>query len=177
MPTTQCTQVAFRFHPDLPIEVRPDTRTAVWCKLTQLLPAAAVSCVPRLFLHQVYLDRGLATLFVELCREVAQLAERQGIALEDFRGFAVKTVCTLPFEDAVESVIARGRAMAEQGITQVKVSTLQDLERGKPTEADQVIGYVVRLAAEQGVAVPKVELLYRIIRGVEAAQLASRPTT
>ncbi|MBI3086979.1 MAG: 2-dehydropantoate 2-reductase [candidate division NC10 bacterium] len=161
---------------DLPIEVRPDIRTVIWCKLNQMTAGAAVSCVTRLFLHQVYLDRGLATLFVELCREVAQLAERQGIPLEDFRGFGMKTVCSLPFADAVESVMARGRAMVEQGITQVKVSTLQDLERGKPTEADQVIGYVVRLAADLGVPVPTVELLYRIIRGVEAAQLASRPT-
>lgn len=161
---------------DLPIEVRSDIRTVIWCKLNQMVPAAALSCVTRLFLHQVYLDRGLATLFVELSREVAQLAERQGIPLEDVRGFAVKTVCTLPFEEAVESVIARGRAMVEQGITQVKVSTLQDLERSKPTEADEVIGYVVGLAAELGMAVPKVEILYRIIRGVEAAQLASRPT-
>ena len=54
-------------------------------------------------------------------------------------------------------------------MTQVKISTLQDLERGKRTEAEHVIGYVVDLAAANGVAVPKLALLYRIIRGVEAA--------
>lgn len=159
----------------LPIEVCPDIRSATWCKLNQMVPAAALSCVTRLFLHQIYLDRGLARLFVELSREVAQIAERQGIALADFRGLAVKTVCTLPFEDAVESVVARGRAMLDQGMTQVKISTLQDLERGKPTEVDQVIGHVVRLAAELGVAVPKIALLFRIIRGMEVAQKPSHP--
>jgi 2-dehydropantoate 2-reductase len=158
---------------ELPIEVRPDIRTAIWCKLNQMAPAASLSCVTRLYLHQIYQDPGLAAVFVELAREIAQVAERLQIPLGDFRGFAVKTVCTLPFQEAVESVIARGRGMQEQGMTTVRISTLQDLERGKPTEADQVIGHVVRLAAQLGVTVPKLELLYRIILGVEATQRKS----
>ena len=100
----------------LPVEVHSNIRSATWCKLNQMVPAAALSCVTRLSLHQIYLDRGLATLFVELSREVAQIAERMRIPLENFRGFAVKTVCSLPFEEAVESVMARGRAMLEQGV-------------------------------------------------------------
>jgi len=159
----------------LPVEVHSNIRSATWCKLNQMVPAATLSCLTRLSLHQIYLDRGLATLFVELCREVAQIAEKLGIPLEDFRGFAVKTVCSLPIDEAVESVIARGRAMLEQGMTQVKISTFQDLERGKRTEADQVIGYVVHLAATLGLAVPKVELLYRVIQGIERAQQAHNP--
>jgi 2-dehydropantoate 2-reductase len=155
---------------DLPIEVRADIRSATWCKLNQMVPASALSCVSRLYLHQIYLDRGLATLFVELSREVARIAQRLRIPLEDFRGFAVKTVCSLPFDQAVESVIARGRAMVEQGMTQVKISTLQDLERGKRTEVEHIVGHVVRLAAELGLALPKVELLYRVIQAAESAQ-------
>jgi 2-dehydropantoate 2-reductase len=53
---------------DLPIEVRPDIRTAIWCKLNQMVPASALSCVTRLYIHQLYADRELATLFVELSR-------------------------------------------------------------------------------------------------------------
>jgi 2-dehydropantoate 2-reductase len=159
----------------LPVEVHSNIRSATWCKLNQMVPAAALSCVTRLPLHQIYLNRGLATLFVELSREVAQIAERMRIPLEDFRGFAVKTVCSLPLDAAVESVIARGRAMVEQGMTQVKISTLQDLERGKVTEADHTIGHVVRLAAKLGLAVPKVEVLYRLIQGIERAQQAAGP--
>ena len=160
----------------LPVEVRSDIRTAIWCKLNQMVPAAVLSCVTRLYIHQLYLDRGLATLFVELSREVAQLAECLKIPLDDFRGFEVKTVCTRPVEEAVASVMRRGKIMQERGMTGVKISTLQDLERGKRTEAEQVVGYVVRLAEEHGVAVPKLQLLYRILRGVEEAQrVASVP--
>ncbi len=159
----------------LRIEVRPDIRTAIWCKLNQMVPAAALSCVTRLHMHQIYLDRDLATLFVQMSREVAQVAERLGIPLADFRGFEVETVCTRPLEEAVESIIRRGQVMRERGMTGVKISTLQDLERGRRTEADQTIGYVVRLAKERGLVLPTVELLYRIIRGIEAAQPAGAP--
>jgi ketopantoate reductase len=58
-------------------------------------------------------------------------------------------------------------------LTQVKVSTLQDLERGRHTEADQTIGYVVRLARDLRVGLPTVELLYRVIQGIERGQRAS----
>jgi 2-dehydropantoate 2-reductase len=159
----------------LRIEVRDDIRSAIWCKLNQMVPAAAVSCVTRLHIHQMYQDPSLAALFVELSHEVAGVAARLDIPLVDCQGFPVKTLCSQPFDAAVESVITRGRTMQERGMTQVKISTLQDLERGKRTEAEQVIGYVVGLAAAHGVAVPKLELLYRVIRGVEAAQLVSAP--
>ncbi len=156
----------------LPIEIRSDIQSTIWCKLNQMVPAAALSCVTRLCIHEIYLDRELAGLFVEISREVAQIAQRLNIPLVDLPGLPVKTLCTLPLEEAVDSVQARGRAMREQGMTGVRISMLQDLERGKRTEADQVLGHVVRLADEHGVALPVVRLLYRIIRGIEAMSCA-----
>jgi 2-dehydropantoate 2-reductase len=167
--------IARLFHrAELKIEVRDDIRSAIWCKLNQMVPAAALACVTRLHVHEMYQDPSLAALFVELTHEVAAVADRLKIPLVDCQGFPVKTLCAQPFEAAVESIIARGRIMEERGMTQVKISTLQDLERGKRTEAEHVIGYVVGLAAAHGVAIPKLDLLYRVIRGAEAAQ---RPMT
>jgi 2-dehydropantoate 2-reductase len=167
------TQVAAAFRKaDLPIDVRPDIRTVIWCKLNQMVPAAAIACVTRLCLHEIYLAPELAALFVELSREVAQIAERRGIPLDDFPGFAVRMTCTAPFEEAVRSVIARGQTLVERGMTQVRISTLQDLDRGKPTEAEETIGYVIRIGRELGIAMPKVEMLYRIIRAIEGAHRA-----
>lgn len=157
----------------LPIEVRDDIASAIWCKLNQMVPAAALACVTRLHIHEMYQDPSLAALFVELTHEVAGVAARLNIPLVDCQGFPIKALCAQPFDAAVKSIIARGRAMQERGMTQVKISTLQDLERGKRTEAAHVIGYVVDLAAAHGVAVPKLALLYRIIQSVEAVQLSA----
>jgi 2-dehydropantoate 2-reductase len=156
----------------LRIEIVPDIRSAVWAKLNQMVPAATLSYLTRLPLYQVYLNPTLAEFFVVLSREIARVAERVGITLRDFQGFPVKTLCSQPFADAVESVIARGRAMQERGMTEVKISTLQDLERGRRTEAAQVIGYVAELARTHGVPMPTLDLMYRVIQGNEAVRQA-----
>ena len=151
-----------------PVEIVPDIRSTTWCKLNQMVPAALLACLTRLPIHRIYLEDDLARLFVELSREVAAIAPRLGLELVDLPGSNVKSVCTLPFDAAVDAIKARGRAMQRRGMTEVKISTLQDLERGKRTESEQVIGHVVRLAAQHGVAVPRLELCYRILRGVES---------
>ncbi len=158
----------------LPVAVVPDIRCAIWCKLNQMVPAATLSCLTRLCLHEIYLDPTLAALFVELSHEVAQVADRLGIPLGDFQGFPVQTLCSLPFAEAVESVRGRGRTMRERGLTQIKISTLQDLERGRRTEAEQTIGYVVDLARAHNLSAPRLLLFYRILRGVEAAHEGRR---
>jgi 2-dehydropantoate 2-reductase len=154
----------------LRIEVRPDIRAVIWCKLHQFVPAAALACLTRLRLHEIYLDPELARLFVEMSREVARIAAHRAIALVDLPGFAVQSVCRLPFAEAVESVHERGRVMRAKGMTGVRISTLQDLERGRRTELEETIGYVVRLAEGCGVSMPKLDVCYRILRGLATSR-------
>jgi 2-dehydropantoate 2-reductase len=47
-----------------------------------------------------------------------------------------------------------------------RVSTLQDLERGRGLEVEETLGYVVTKAGKQGVPVPTVETCYRLISGI-----------
>lgn len=155
---------------DLPIEVRPDIRAVTWCKLHQFVPAATLACLTRLCLHEIYLEPALAALFVALSRELAPLAERQGIPLGDYPGFGVRTVCAGPVDQAVESVRVRGARMRERGMTGVRISMLQDLARGRRTEAAETLGYALDLGRQEGVPLPLLEGFTRVIRGVEAAQ-------
>jgi ketopantoate reductase len=46
------------------------------------------------------------------------------------------------------------------------VSILQDLERGRRLEFEDMFGYAVRKGAELGVSLPTVEICYRLIKGV-----------
>lgn len=154
----------------LRVEVRSDIRAVIWCKLHQFVPAAALSCLTRLHLHEIYLDPDLARLFVELSREVAKVAAHRAVPLLDLPGSWVRSVCCLPFAEAVESVRERGRAMQARGTTGVRISTLQDLDRGRRTELEETIGYVVRLAGEGGVELPRLDLCYRILRALGIEQ-------
>jgi 2-dehydropantoate 2-reductase len=156
---------------NLRTEIAPDIRSAIWCKLNHILPSAALSVLTRLEFHRILKDRTLATLFVELTRECAALAKAQGIPLGDFPGFHVKRLCEAPFPEAVASVQEDGRRMEETGMIHVRISMLQDVERKKRTEVEEIIGYVVREAARMHVSVPKIELAYRLVKGVSDAAL------
>jgi 2-dehydropantoate 2-reductase len=153
----------------LRIQAAADIRSVTWCKLNHILPSAGLSVLTRLEFHRVLKDRTLAALFVELTRECAQLAKAQGIPLNDFPGFEVKTVCEEPLEQAIAFVREYGKKIEAAGMTHVKISMLQDVERGKRTEVEEIIGYVVREAARLEIQVPKIDLTYRLVKGVSEA--------
>ena len=153
----------------LKAQISSDIRSATWCKLNTILPSASLSVLTRLEFHRVLKNRTLAALYVELAKECAQLAKAKGIPLNDFPGFEVKTVCETSMEEAVAFLQEQGRRMEEAGMTNVKISMLQDIERGKRTEVEAIIGYVVREAARLEIQVPKIDLIYRLVKGVSEA--------
>ena len=168
--TDRVTAVAEMFDKaGLRVQAAADIRSVTWCKLNHILPSASLSVLTRLEFHRVLKDRTLAALFVELTRECAQLAKAQGIPLNDFPGFEVKTVCEEPLEQAIAFVREYGKKIEAAGMTHVKISMLQDVERGKRTEVEEIIGYVVREAARLEIQVPKIDLTYRLVKGVSEA--------
>jgi len=58
--------------------------------------------------------------------------------------------------------------MEAQGLTEMRISLLQDLLRGRPTEVEETLGYVVQRATELDVAIPLTRFAYGVIRGVES---------
>ena len=47
-----------------------------------------------------------------------------------------------------------------------KVSTLQDVERGKRLEVEETLGYAVRQGAALGVPTPTMDVCYHLIAGI-----------
>jgi ketopantoate reductase len=50
----------------------------------------------------------------------------------------------------------------------MRISLLQDVLRGRPTEVEETLGYVVRRATHHGVEVPLTRFAYGVIRGAES---------
>ena len=48
----------------------------------------------------------------------------------------------------------------------LRMSSLHDLEHGRPLEIEETVGYVVTQAATVGLAVPTVDTCYRLMRGL-----------
>lgn len=152
----------------LPAEAVADVRAVEWSKLCQIVPAAALSALTRLEYYKVCKQPDLAALFVDLTHECAAVAQADGVEIGDYEGFNPRTLVTLARPEAARAIIARGEAMEAQGLTAMRISMLQDLLRGRPTEVDETLGYVVRTAAAREVPAPLTRFAYGVIHGVEA---------
>jgi 2-dehydropantoate 2-reductase len=150
-------------------EVVDDVRSAEWSKLCQIVPAALLSALSRLPYYQVCLSPELARLFVEITHECVLVAEASDATVGDYPGFNIKTLADLPFDAAVESIQERGRDLERRQMRGMRISLLQDLERGKRTEIEETAGEIVRRASEAGISVPKTAICYEIVLGVERA--------
>lgn len=151
----------------LKVEAPASIRSAEWSKLCQILPAATLSALSRLEYHKVCQSPDLAYLFVKLTHECAAVAAAHGVSLGDYEGFNVKALAEVPFEEAVAMIQERGRRLEARGMTEVRISMLQDVLAGRRTEIEAIAGDVVRRAQRLGIAVPAAEFAYHAIRGIE----------
>src|SRR3954470_17506196 len=69
---------------------------------------------------------------------------------------------------AVSATLAVGPALQGHGLTEMRIWVRQDLLRGRPTEVEETLGYVLQRATETGVTIPLTRFAYGVIRGVES---------
>lgn len=128
-----------------------DTDGLVWGKLAvnaAINPLTALLRVPNGFLIE---HESLMEIMARAAREVAAVAEAQGI--------------TLPFPDAAERALSVAR-----GTSTNRSSMLQDVDRGAPTEVEAICGAVARIARDLGISTPVNVRLCRLVRQVENGQ-------
>jgi 2-dehydropantoate 2-reductase len=90
-------------------------------------------------------DPDCVELLRALMHEIAAVARAEGVALGDAQ---------------VEAQITRSRAM----LREVRPSTLQDSERGKPLEYDALSGAVIRTARRHQIATPHMDTVYALMK-------------
>jgi 2-dehydropantoate 2-reductase len=140
-----------------------------WSKYVSFAGAMAVAALARLETYKLLKDPDLAYLRVAIEREMALIAARLGIPLVDFGAARTKTLSTLPFEEAIVEIQKSGAAFEARGATAHKVSALQDLERARPIEVEDILGHALRKGVELGLSLPTVETCYRLLSGVNRA--------
>src|SRR5262249_35638674 len=128
----------------------------------------ALPALTRFTLHQTLLSPELSELYVRLAREGGAVAAAAGIELDDEPlDFPLRRVVTAPDEEAVELVRAEGRRMESAGMTEIRVSMLQSVERGRKTEVEAVHGFIVRQGLQRGVPVPTNEFVYNVLKAMD----------
>lgn len=139
-----------------------------WSKLVHASPSMAITALTRLPFHQAFVVPDLAEVFLDLIVEGAAVAAAAGAAVDDWPHILpVRTLADAPRAEGLAIIRQRGEAMVEAGMTQVRISMLQSIERGRPTEVDAIHGTLVAAAARLGVAVPVTATVQRLIAGLD----------
>jgi 2-dehydropantoate 2-reductase len=145
-----------------------DIKAAEWGKLIRMASGAALAILTRLEYHKILKNFDLAWCYIQLMRELAEIAKANSVELRDFPQMTVKSLLDSPLEDAVKITVQSGRKVEEAGTTRVKISALQDIERGRKTEIEELLGYPLSLARKFNVETPRLEFLYRLIKGLDS---------
>jgi 2-dehydropantoate 2-reductase len=148
--------------------VSDDVRAVEWAKLVHASPTMAVPALVRLPLHACLVSEPLAALYVTLVREGVAIAAAAGVEVDDGPvGYPIRAIAAAPDDEAVALVRERGRALERAGQTEITVSMLQSIERGRRTEVDTIHGFLVREAARLGVDAPATVLCHRLLAGID----------
>ena len=127
-----------------------DSRPALWSKLVVNAAINPLTAILRVTNGELVENPAAFARASAIANEVARVAAREGVALA--------------FDDSAAHVRAAATATAAN-----RSSMLQDLERGRPTEIDAILGTVLRRAAALGVAVPACRAAYDEVRRLGTA--------
>ena len=151
----------------VPTRISSNIHGAHWLKLIVNLNNAFPAVTNTTF-HRIFADPVLRQFAVKAMLEGLRVARRAGIRLEslpDTPAALIHLIDILPLGLAAAVAAAKARRMETEW--PLLGSTLQSLQRKRPTEIDYLNGEVVRLGLESGVATPLNALLVEMVHEVE----------
>ena len=132
--------------------VLADIRSEIWLKLWGNLCFNPISALTRATLAAICREPSTRALALEMMDEARAVAEALGA------GFRVS---------------AERRVEGAARVGEHRTSMLQDVEGGRATELDALLGAVIELAALVGVAAPRLKAVYACTRLLEATASAN----
>jgi 2-dehydropantoate 2-reductase len=146
-------------------EASSHVRSVEWSKYALFMSWMAPALLTRLETYKFLSHPDTAVIVAQIMRETGRLAAKLDIGLEDRSPLPVQTLCSISLEEAVALIRRFGESMGTQAPAH-KISTLQDLERGRRLEFEETLGYAVRKSTELGVPLPMIETCYRLIAAI-----------
>lgn len=146
------------------VEVHDDIAPALWSKGVLAAAAMGVVGLTRVVYHRVFLVPEIRDVFYDLICEGAAIAAAEGIELIDGHGpFQARALTRESRAEAHERLRAVGESMEAAGETEVRVSILQSIDRGRPFEVQAVFGDLVETADGHGLEVPTLRTVTRLL--------------
>lgn len=150
-------------------EIITEIRIAQWTKFIQSCAASGVCGVTRLgYAPATYSLHG-ARLYVSLVQEGVAVMRAQGMEPGPFFTDAARVcdLANLPLDDAVDMVRRTAQALIARGYTGT-TSLARDLAAGKVSEVDAIIGAMIRIGEQSGVATPTIRTVYWAVKAADS---------
>ena len=152
--------------PERKLEVQHDIAPALWSKGVLAAAAMGVVGLTRLVYHRIFLMPETRDVFYDLACEGAAIAAAEGVELIDGHGpFQIRALTQESRAEAHQRLLTVGQRMEAAGETQVRVSILQSIDRGRPFEVQAVFADLVEIADGHGLEVPTLRAVTRLLIG------------
>ncbi len=150
-----------------PVEISDNIMGSLYAKLIINSCITSLGAICGLYLGEMLSDRKIRNIFVEIMREAMAVADAMELHVEDYGGKInyYKLLRGYGFVDNLK----RHMLIRIIGFKyrRLKSSSLQSLERGKPTEIDFLNGYIARNGEEYDVPVPVNNRIISMIKEIE----------
>jgi len=137
----------------LKVPVRSDIRTEIWVKLLGNMTFNPISALTRATLGQVIGFAPTRELVAATMAEASEVASRLGIRI---------------------GITNERRIQGAAQMGSHKTSTLQDIESGRPTEVEWLVGAVAELGRLVDVPTPRIDALYACLKLLEQTTCGER---
>lgn len=144
----------------------PGILSLEWSKYVTWVGMFALSVLTRSVTWRYMVDPDAALVLVRMTREMGRLAAALGIELTDEANLPAASLCRGSEAAAVAEVVKRGRVFESQAPGH-RMSSLQDLNAGRPLEVHETLGYALQKATALGVPMPLLDGFYRVISAAE----------
>jgi 2-dehydropantoate 2-reductase len=152
----------------------PDVLAREWTKFVGWAGLMLMSITTRATTWRYLSDPDCALVMVRVTREVAGIAKAAGVTLTSEDTLLPLQGILSGSEDAgVQAVLQAGRDF-ERSAPNHRLSSLQDLEAGRPLEIEGTLGYAVRQARQLQQPVPLLDSLYHLAVAIDRTRANGR---
>ena len=143
-----------------------DIQSLEWAKFASWAALMVLSITMRTETWRYMSDPDAAALLAKLVREVGALATACGVTLTDQSMMPVASLCRGSEAEAVRAIQALGEQLKLRA-PRHRMSTLQDLQAGRPLEVEETLGYAAGKAAQLRVELPLLQASYLLARAID----------
>jgi 2-dehydropantoate 2-reductase len=145
----------------------PDVLAREWTKFVGWAGLMLMSITTRATTWRYLTDPDCALVLTRLVREVAAIAKAAGVTLINENTLLPLHGILSGSEDvAVQAVLQAGRDF-QRNAPNHRMSSLQDLEAGRPLEIQETLGYAVRRARQLQQPAPLLDSLYHLAVAID----------